>query len=152
MDYQKTDTVIYLRIDKSEPILHTIETLCEKEHILAGYFQGIGACSQAILATYIPENHDFTLHTETGMLEMVSLLGNVTEKEDRPHLHAHAVFSRLTKEGSLQLAAGHLKEAFVSYTAEIILTHAPYPIRQKFDPKTGISIWHFQKGAHHESK
>jgi predicted DNA-binding protein with PD1-like motif len=40
-------------------------------------FQGIGACDKVVVATFIPEKQDFMQHECNGMLEMISLQGNV---------------------------------------------------------------------------
>ena len=70
MDYRKYKDTIYLRIDKGEEVVASIKKVCEKEHVEAGYFQGIGACDKVVLSTWIPEKEDFIYHTITGMLEI----------------------------------------------------------------------------------
>lgn len=81
MDYRKMKDNIYLRIDKGENIIESIKAVCREEGIYGGYFQGIGACGKAILSTYIPEGNDFIDHSYEGMLELISLMGNITEDE-----------------------------------------------------------------------
>ena len=71
MDYRKMNDTVYLRIDKREPVIETIKSICKKEQIEAGSFQGIGACDKAVLSTWIPEKKDFIQHKLTGMLEIV---------------------------------------------------------------------------------
>ena len=84
----------------------SIKKVCEKEHVEAGYFQGIGACDKVVLSTWIPEKEDFIYHTITGMLEMISLMGNVSiDKEGKPFSHSHAVFSYLNDKGELATVA-----------------------------------------------
>lgn len=39
------------------------------------------------------------------------------------------------------MSAGHLKEAEISYTGEIIITPAGGTISRKFDPEVGIEVW-----------
>ncbi len=142
MDYRKDKDTIYLRIDKGEEVVGSIKKVCEKEHVKAGYFQGIGACGKAVLSTWIPEKEDFIHHTITGMLEMISLMGNVsTDKDGEAFYHSHAVFSYLKDNGEIAIAAGHLKEAEISYTGEIVLTPAKEKIGRMFDAKAGIDVW-----------
>ena len=132
MDYRKYKDTIYLRIDKGEEVVASIKKVCEKEHVEAGYFQGIGACDKVVLSTWIPEKEDFIYHTITGMLEMISLMGNVSiDKEGKPFSHSHAVFSYLNDKG----------EADISYTGEIVLTLAEEKIGRMFDSKAGIDVW-----------
>lgn len=142
MDYRKEKDTIYLRIDKGEEVLETIEAVCKKEGVGAGYFHGIGACDKVILSTWIPEKEDFIHHTLTGMLEMVSLMGNVsTDWKGEPFTHSHAIFPYLEDSGEMALVAGHLEKAAISYTGEIVIRPAEEKIGRVFDEKAGIDVW-----------
>lgn len=142
MDYQESGSELYLRIAKGEPILATIQQVCQRVGILGGHFQGIGACDQATLATYLAAEKQFTEHQLTGMLELVSLSGNISQDTaNHPYLHAHAIFSYRDDDGETVTTGGHLKEARVGYTAEIVITRAPFPILRQTDPAVGIDVW-----------
>lgn len=142
MEFKKIKDTYYLRIDKDEKIVETIRKMCRQERIQAGYFQGIGACSTVIISTYIPENNDFIDHNFTGMIEMISLMGNITtEGNGEPFLHSHAVFSYLDENRGIKVVAGHLKEAEIRYTGEIVLTPAEEKIGRMFDTKANIDVW-----------
>lgn len=142
MEYKKTNGDIYLRIDKDEKIAETIKTVCEKEMIYGGHFRGIGACDTATMSTYLPYKNDFTDHTISGMIEMISLIGNISvDSNNEPFLHSHAVFSYLNNNGEIVVTAGHLKEANISYTGEIVITPISDVISRKIDSKTGIEVW-----------
>lgn len=142
MEYKKMKDTIYLRVDKGENVTETIKKVCKKEGVYGGYFQGIGACGTAILSTYIPERNDFTDHEISGMLEMVSLMGNISmDCDNQPALHSHAVFSYLNQAGEIAVTAGHLKEANIGYTGEIIIHPADDTIGRRFDANAGIEVW-----------
>lgn len=124
MEYRKINDAIYLRIDKDEKIAQTIKAVCAKENIFGGHFQGIGACDTATLSTYFPDKNNFTDHTISGMIEMISLMGNISvDSNNEPFLHSHAVFSYLNHNG------------------EIVITEASDVISRKIDSKTGIEVW-----------
>jgi uncharacterized protein len=146
MDYKKTKDTIYIRIDKGESVIETIKKVCEEENIGSGHFQGIGACDEAVLATWIPKKENFTYHTFSGMLEMVSLMGNIsTDQDGNPYSHSHAVFSYLDEQEKPKVVAGHLEEARVSYTGEIVLWPADNTIGRMKDSMSGIDVWDFAK-------
>ena len=133
---------IYLRVDKEENVMETIKEVCRKEAVCGGYFQGIGACGTAALSTYIPGQNDFIDHEISGMLEMISLMGNITvDCDNQPFLHSHAVFSHLNLSGEIAITAGHLKEAKISYTGESIITLAGDTIGRQCDTNAGIEVW-----------
>ena len=100
MEYKKIRNTVYIRVDKGENVVQTILSVCRKENIRGGYFQGIGACDTATISTYIPERNDFVDHTISGMIEMISLMGNISiDDKDEPFQHSHAVFSYLKDNG-----------------------------------------------------
>lgn len=144
MDYKKNGDAIYIRIDKGEEIFHAIASVCEQERINGGSFQGIGACDAATLSTYIPQRQDFIDHPLSGTLEMICLMGNVSvDAQGRTSLHAHAAFSYLKDGVEPAVAAGHLKEARIGYTGEIVLRPFGAKIGRKRDAEAGIDVWQF---------
>lgn len=146
MQYRKIKDTVYIRIDKEEYVIKSILDVCKKENIETGYFQGIGACDRAVLATWIPEKEDFIQHTLTGMLEMISLMGNITLDQDKkPYSHSHGVFSFLDENGQPKVAAGHLEDARIGYTGEVVLNTANEKIGRMFCPKAGIDVWDLDK-------
>lgn len=144
MDYRKENNTIYLRIDKDEELMETITSVCKKEKITGGSFHGIGACNKVELSTWIIEKNDFIFHTKEGMLEMISIMGNISLDSTRaPILHAHATFSYLNQDAHIATIAGHVKTAHISYTGEIIIQTTDSPINRKFDHNAGIEVWDF---------
>lgn len=141
MDYKKTENEYYLRIDKGEEIVSKILDLCKKENIKTAHFQGIGACDKVICQTLDIKNHTFINHEKTGMLEMISLLGNIAE-DDSGNLsfHAHASFSYIEGD-DVKLFGGHLREAYVCYTGEIIVSPTEHTVKRSTE--TGMNLWKF---------
>lgn len=144
MDYRRFGDTVYVRMDKGDEIIGGITEICKKEQILSATFSGIGGCSEAQIQTFLPETHTFETQTVSGMLELVSLTGNVIS-DDRNELclHTHAVFSY--KDGEKHcVAAGHIRSITVLYTAEIELRPVTGGvISRKFDPETGTGFWSF---------
>lgn len=142
LEYKKIKDTYYIRLEKGEKIVKSLKDICKKERIHAGYFQGIGACDAAVTSTYLPERHEFTDHEIKGMLEMISLMGNITtDNNGEPFEHSHVIFSYLDDNGKISVTAGHLKEARILYTGEITLVPSDEKIGRKFDPAAGIDVW-----------
>ncbi|MBQ6380820.1 MAG: DNA-binding protein [Clostridia bacterium] len=144
MDYRRLNDICYLRIDKGENVIEQILNVCRKEHIPSATFSGIGGCSHAALQTFIPEKGEFETHHIDGMLELVSLMGNIICEDGELIHHAHAAFAY--KEGSAhKMAGGHLKETTVLYTAEIEIRPVNGGvIRKLYDPETKTGFWAFE--------
>ena len=144
MDYRKYGDTVYVRMDKGDEIIQSILDVCKQEKIMSATFSGIGGCSGAEVQTYIPETNSFEQQTLEGMLELISLMGNViTDDEGEYYHHTHALFS--FKDGeSHGMAAGHIKSITVLYTAEIeIRPVIGGEIKRKHDPETGTGFWDF---------
>lgn len=146
MDYKKIGDEFYIRLDKDDKIFQSLQHICEKEHILSGQIKGIGACGSATVSSYIPELKQFKQHSVTGMLEIVSLLGNVAKNATgKPQLHIHAMFAYLGENDKNCVLAGHLTEGIINYTGEIVVTPSKEVISLAPDTKTEIDVWHFDK-------
>ena len=144
MDYRKFGETYYVRFDRDDEILSSVLEICRKEGITSAIFSGIGGCCKAEIQTFIPETGTFEMNVLHGMLELVSLTGNiVTDDKGEYYHHTHAVFSY--KDGSHHcVSAGHVKSIIVSYTAEIELRPVlGGEIKRKHDPETGTGFWEF---------
>jgi Predicted DNA-binding protein with PD1-like DNA-binding motif len=142
MQFKKIKDKIYVRVDPGEKVIETLRAVCKKEGITSGHFQGIGACRTAVISTYIPEKQDFKDHSISGMIEMVTLMGNLSEDaQSHTEFHSHAVFSYLSENGEPVVVAGHLKDAEISYTGELVLTISEERIGRAFNKSIGIDVW-----------
>ena len=144
MDYRKFGATYYIRMDRGDEIVGTLLSICEKEGVRSAVFSGIGGCSSAQIQTFIPEERAFQTETIEGMLELVSLMGDVVIGTDGKLCHhTHALFASV-KDGAHRVYAGHLKSSVVLYTAEIELRPVVGgAIGKKFDPETGTGFWNF---------
>jgi uncharacterized protein len=69
-------------------------------------------------------------------VEVVSLDGDVALKDDEPQIHTHVVVAK--RDASAH--GGHLLEATVRPTLEVILVDSPTHLRKRFDPQTGLAL------------
>ena len=67
---------------------------------------------------------------------MVSLMGDIALGEGKATLHPHVVVAK--SDGSAH--GGHLLEALVRPTLEVIVTESPAHLRRKPDPQTGLAL------------
>ena len=166
MEYRKIGDNYYIRMDRGDEIISNLLEVCEKESIPSAVFSGIGGCQSAELQVFIPERlrvderssstseaakpsagmaGSFETERLDGMLELVSINGNVVRDDDGQLFHhTHALFS-FKRDGQHRMAGGHLKATTVLYTAEIELRPTVgRVIGRKFDPETGTGFWNFR--------
>jgi hypothetical protein len=146
MEYKKYGEAYYIRMDRGDEIIEQILSICKKEQIQSATYSGIGGCGSAEIQTFIPDTGTFEIQRLDGMLELISLTGNIVTDDNGEYFHhTHAIFS--FKAGDEHCtAAGHIKSINVSYTAEIELRPVVGGIiRRKFDPETGTGFWNFKE-------
>ena len=108
MEYKKIGETYYVRMDRGDEIISNLLDICRKESIPSAIFSGIGGCSSAELQVFIPETGSFETEQLGGMLELVSLNGNVVSGDNgQLYHHTHALFS-FKKGGQHGMAGGHL--------------------------------------------
>lgn len=144
MDYRKIGSTVYIRMDRGDEIVASLLSVCRREGIASAIFSGIGGCRSAQMQTFIPEKGEFETEQVEGMLELVSLTGNVVTGEDGAlYHHTHALFSYV-RDGQHRVLGGHLKSTEVLYTAEIELRPVVGgAIGRRHDPETGTGFWAF---------
>lgn len=145
MEYQKKGKLIAVRVNRGEEIVACVREVCKKERVRFASAEGIGAVDRAVVGLYHVGEKKYCSNTFTGEMEMTSLLGNVTEKDDDVYLHFHAAFAK--EDG--QVVGGHLNEAVVSGTAEIILRTGKGSVGRRADPETGLNLFDFRKEKKH---
>ena len=144
MDYRRYNDKLYIRLDKGDEIISTLAGICAREGVTAGTVQGIGGCGRAVVGVFDPERKEYNKHEVSALMELVSLDGNATVYDSKPYLHLHASFAYHDKDGAAKALSGHLLEAVIELTGEIVLTPADGVITRRFDEALGIRVWEFR--------
>ena len=69
-------------------------------------------------------------------VEVVSLIGDVALDESEPKVHAHVVVGK--SDGTAY--GGHLLEAYVRPTLEVVLVESPAHLRRRVDRESGLAL------------
>lgn len=131
---QRTFAVI---LEAGDEAMGCLQTFIEKERISAAQLTGIGALSRATLRYFDWETKAYQPIPVGEQVEVASLVGDVALSPDgKPALHIHVVLGR--RNGSA--LAGHLAEAHVRPTLEVILTEPPEHLLKAHDPESGLAL------------
>lgn len=139
MDYRKSGNKYVLRLNRGEEILASITDLCRKENIKSALVSGIGATQSVEAGFYSFKKKKYCGYCFNQNMEILSLLGNITSKDNEPYLHLHIVVSN--DEG--EAFGGHLTKAVISVTAEIFIDTLDLDINREPDSLTGINLIKF---------
>jgi predicted DNA-binding protein with PD1-like motif len=124
-------------METGDEAMSCLQTFVEKERISAAQFTAIGALSGAKLSYFDWEQKTYLPIPVTEQVEVASLIGDVAlSPEGKPALHIHVVLGR--RDGSA--LAGHLAEAHVRPTLEVILTEPPAHLVKAHDPESGLAL------------
>jgi len=129
-----------VRVPKGAELVGYITELIQKENIRQGEITAIGAVADATIGFYDQQTHEYHEVELTGGLEIVSLTGNISLKDGKPHLHAHAGLA----DHSGAMFGGHLSRATVFLTEIVIhefVNNTAKELERVPDETTGLSCW-----------
>jgi predicted DNA-binding protein with PD1-like motif len=131
---QKTYVLV---LETGDEAVGAIQGFARENGIAAAQLTAIGAFSDVTLGFFDWEKKDYRKIPVREQVEVVSLLGDVALGPDgKPALHPHVVVSR--SDGAAM--GGHLLEAHVRPTLEVILTESPTHLRKRKDPESGLAL------------
>lgn len=140
MKYKKINGSWVIVLKRNEKIIESLKEFIKKNSIDLGYFNVVGAISSVELAHYNLEKKKYTTKLINQPLEIVSLMGNLTMKENERIIHSHIVVGT----DKMKLYGGHLKEATVTATCEIVLNEFKEMIEEEYGESTGLNLISFK--------
>ncbi|MGH2921617.1 MAG: PPC domain-containing DNA-binding protein [Gaiellaceae bacterium] len=132
-DGERTYALVF---DKGDEVVAELEAFAREHEIAAARFTAIGAFSDVNLGYFDREQKDYLEIPLVEQVEVLSLLGDVAEKDGEPKVHAHVVIGG--RDGDAR--GGHLLAAHVWPTLEVILDESPEHLRRRVDEETGLPL------------
>jgi predicted DNA-binding protein with PD1-like motif len=131
------DAETYLLVFRTgQEVMKGLLAFARKQHLVAGHLTGIGAVRDVVLGYFDPDKKAYLRSHEKGQAEVLSLTGNLALYKGKPFFHVHVALGR--RDGSAR--GGHLFEATVRPTVELVLTAYPKAVRRQIDPETGLPL------------
>jgi predicted DNA-binding protein with PD1-like motif len=130
------ETTWVLVFDRGDEVVKTLTAFAKEHGLSAAHFTAIGAFSEARLGYFQRDKKDYKKIPVNDQVEVLSLIGDIALEKAEPKIHAHAVLG--TADGGTR--GGHLLEATVWPTLEVVLTESPQHLRKKIDPEVGLAL------------
>lgn len=126
------------RLATGSDLVEQIERFCAERSVLAATVEVIGAVRRAKFAYYEQgERRYLELETDRHH-EIVGFVGNVSERDRRPFLHAHATFA----DADGATIGGHLLRGIEVFAAEVVIRElADVALVRVHDEETGLALW-----------
>lgn len=139
MDYRRFDHTIIARIDKDEEILEQVKQIALKEDIKLASVQALGAIRSFTAGVFKPKEKEYLSNEFTGNFEIVSLTGTINTMNQEFYCHLH--LSAGNDQG--QVFGGHLNQAIVSATCEMVIQIIDGVIDRYYDEQIGLNLFQF---------
>jgi uncharacterized protein len=124
-------------LGKGDEIMSGLQEFAESNHITSAHFTAIGALNgTTTVAWFDPQRKMYKKIPINGQVEVVAMIGDIALYEGKPSIHTHMVvgFPDGTTRG------GHLLEAHVFPTLEIMVTVDPKAMHKRLDPETDLPL------------
>lgn len=126
------------RLETGSDLVEEIERVCAEQDIRAAWVSVVGAVQKAAFAYYDQEALRYVDVGSDTHRELSGFVGNVSIKEGRPFLHAHATFS----DRSGATVGGHLLPGCPVWVAEVTLREMTgVELERTPDEITGLALW-----------
>ena len=125
-----------LVFDKADEPVSGLTAFAKAQALGGAHFTAIGAFSEVTLGYFDRKTRDYKKIPLREQVEVLSLIGDVALDRGEPKVHAHVVVGRADGEAR----GGHLLEARVWPTLEVVLTESPRHLRKRHDPETGLAL------------
>lgn len=139
MDYRKFNNTIIARIDKGEEILAKVKEIALKEEIKLASIQALGAIDYFKVGVFKTDEKLYLANEFSGSFEIVSLTGTISTMNDEYYCHLH--MSAGNEKG--EVFGGHLNEAHVSATCEMVINIIDGKVDRYFDEEVGLNLYKF---------
>ena len=140
MKYRQIDTspkTFILVFQTGDELAKGLREFAEQQKLSDASFKAIGALSLVRLGWFSWESKKYEPSvTFDEQMELLSLIGDVAQKDGKPVVHAHVVIGK--KDGTAH--GGHLLEAHIRPTCEVVLTESPIHLQKQIDPESGVAL------------
>ncbi len=128
--------VIVIICGKGDDPIAAITDAAGRHAVRAAQITAVGGFQRATLGYFDRDRRDYLPIPVTDQVEVLSFLGDLATADQQIVAHVHVVLGR--SDGST--VGGHLQDAEVWPTLEIIVTEVAPRLAKKIDPQTGLAL------------
>ena len=126
------------RLETGDDLVEGIEQFAAEQNIRAAWVNAIGAVRRAAFAYYDQHERRYVELGSTEHHEITGFIGNISIRDDRPFLHAHATFA--DQRGAA--VGGHLLAGCEVFEAELTIREmSGAELIRTPDEVTGLALW-----------
>ena len=130
---EKTYVLIF---ESGDEAVEELSQFVTSKGISAARLSGIGAFRDVTLGYFNWETKSYKNIHLGQQVELLSMIGDIALDKGKPKVHSHVVVG--LPDGTTR--GGHLLEAHVRPTLELILVESPAHLRKEHDPESGLAL------------
>jgi predicted DNA-binding protein with PD1-like motif len=131
-----TERSFVLVFETGDEVMQGLLGFARDRSLSAARFTAIGAFSEVVLGYFDWERKDYLHIPVREQVEVLALTGDVALDKNEPAVHAHVVVG--LRDGSTR--GGHVMEARVRPTLEVMLVESPVELRKRIDAESGVAL------------
>lgn len=139
MEYRRFKDTIIARLDKNEEILAEVKKIALAENIKLASVSALGAIDKFTVGVYKVDEKKYYANSFAGWYEIVSLTGTISTMNGEYYCHLH--LSAGDENG--KVFGGHLNEAHISATCEMVIRIIDGEVDRRFDEEVGLNVFKF---------
>lgn len=126
-----------LIFQSGESVVSGLQEFAETHGVVGSHFTAIGGLSDVTFAWFNWNKKQYEKAAEIQeQVEVLSLIGDIALDRGKPKVHAHIVVGK--RDGTAH--GGHLMQAHVRPTLEVMLSQSPQSLRREHDPASGLAL------------
>ena len=136
MEYRKFGDTYIVRMDPGEEILGQLRVFAEAEQVKLASVTALGAVKNFTVGVFDTGAKVYKSNRFQGVYEIVSLVGTINTMDGAFYCHLHMCAA--DQEG--RAFGGHLNEAVISATCELVISCLPGRTDRVFSDEVGLNL------------
>jgi predicted DNA-binding protein with PD1-like motif len=126
------------RLERGSDLLDGIERICAERKVAAAWVSVIGAVSHSAYAYYDQAEHRYLEMSSDTHHEIAGFVGNISLRDGKPFLHAHATFADETGA----CVGGHLLKGITVFVGEFTIREMTgVELVRTHQEEFGLAMW-----------
>lgn len=141
MEYKRFAQQIIVRMNRGEEILEQLAIVAEKEKIQLASISALGATDDFTVGIFNVAEKKYYKNHFTFPAEITALVGTISTMDGKYYAHLHLTAA----DAAGKAYGGHLNEARISATCEMVITVIEGRVDRSYSPEIGINLFDFSK-------
>lgn len=133
---QQGEKTFVLIFETGDEVSSGLLNFAKSQALNGSHFTAIGAFSDLVVGYFNWEKKEYERIPLLEQVEVLSLVGDIALDKGEPKVHAHVVVGKADGRAY----GGHLLEAHVRPTLEVILVESPQHLQRQSDAESGLAL------------